>query len=297
MEDTYYVPPDGHWARDGEIIGRNTQLQSLAFYYENEFGTSRTDLESFFEGVAANRSIKKLTLSEFPDGDVFSALVPFFKNNKDFSSLNVWGYYDFEIDSNFNDKLATAVGGFESLKECTLLSTLPGEKTRLIQALFGHSNLKRLILYGVHIGRNECTALLDLINKPNMTLTTLHLSIDGIDIGVVGDLVEGLKNIKYLSLSANRNTSDASWRAFFDVLHQSPSYRLKQLNLSSCTLNDANAVSLSSALSSNTGLKELDLSWNPEITTAGWRGIFTFLPKCRLYASVRIISVMKQFLL
>ena len=52
----HYRPSDDDWERVGRIIGRNTELGEVQFWDSPEF--ARDNVEKFFRGCAANRSIR-----------------------------------------------------------------------------------------------------------------------------------------------------------------------------------------------------------------------------------------------
>jgi Ran GTPase-activating protein (RanGAP) involved in mRNA processing and transport len=275
-----YLPHVGDWERDGASIGRNTKLREVALNFSSGGEVAKEDLENFFHGLAANRSIKILTFTDCTlfNGEIFSILIPFFNHNQSFGSLVIEGC---EMRPGFPRKLASALGEFDSLKEFTLDPTPhkhydSNAARMLIESLAGHFSLRKLDMHGVKIGRNGFTALSSLLQNPRSNLSVLNIGFSGIDDEAAVVLATGLtenRMLEELNLNGNRNISQQGWQAIFGVL-QIPSCRLEGLSLDSNTINDAAVIYLSNALVGNSTLKTLSLRSN-SITT--WRAMFQFL--------------------
>ena len=69
----------------------------------------------------------------------------------------------------------------------------------VIEALTEHPQLEKLELCSMNIGRNECTALANLLNHSFTELHTLSLHNNRISDEGVCDLVEALANSRSLS--------------------------------------------------------------------------------------------------
>lgn len=274
-----YYPLDGDWERDGRSVGGNTHINEVEFF--EPFAVQREDMGIFLRGLAGNKSITKLTftLCDFPWGDIFETLVPFFKNNGRFDSLKICCPGD-----DCFLPLISALSEFNSLKEFEysgnegVEGAIDDDKARaLVRALAGHSSLGRLILSENNI--RGCDALATLLHSHRLALLDLRENqIDNDGAVVLAAGIMGSNTLNDLILEYNPNITETGWQAIFAAL-QSPSCRMTQLSLKHNTINDAAALSLLHALTGNGHLKNLDISCLDRytITTAGWRTLSTLL--------------------
>ena len=179
--------------------------------------------------------------------------------------------------------LTSVLVKFDSLKEFEFTditddgefsySTDDDELRELIQALAGHSGLKKLILHASPVGRNGCVTLATfLLQNPNSKLTVLDFSDSDIDDEGVVVLATGLSETSTLeesNISSNPIITVTGMQAICAAL-QSPSCRLEKLSLENNELDDATAHSLSKTLTNNSTIRALDLSSNFNITITGW---------------------------
>ena len=281
------IGPDDDLERLGEFIGRNTHLKELQFLYHEISGE---DIKKFLHGFSSNESIQKLSFldCDLPGGGIFSILVIFFKNNRNFECLEIVGC-DIERDS--LSLLASALVEFDSLKEFIFsVDDTDYGATKLIQvltqALTGHLGLRKLILHDGRIGKNGCAALATLLQNPNTELTVLDLAESEIDDKRADVLATDLSDnitLKDLNLSGVTSITETGWRTIFSTL-RTPSCRLERLYLEDSSINDTAALSLVNALANNKSLRALGLCNNRLITIEGWGPLFEFLhsPTCIL---------------
>ena len=140
-------------------------------------------------------------------GELFSILIPFFKNNRNFECLEINGCY---LGRDGIRLLASVLVEFDSLKEFEF-SCSTDESQEFIQALAGHSGLKELILRDSPVGRNGCAALANLLLNPSIKLVVLDLDGNRIDDEMAVVLATGLagnKTLKDLNLGHNHSITE-----------------------------------------------------------------------------------------
>ena len=306
---------DSDLTRFGAIIGGNTHLEELAIDIldPNPNPNLRSPSEgglNFFDGLALNRSIKKLSLSSSPfDSEqgagmlpmflpffMFPMFLPFFQNNRAFEHL--------EISNSYYDPthwLAPTLGQFDSLKEFHLEGKDPditSDCYDLLQALQRHVGLEKLNITQIPVGGNGLETLANLLQNPRSNLTVLGLRRTRIGDEGANILLRGLNGnakLKEVDLGFNPDITEAGWRAIF-ACFQMPTFSLEKLCLRGSHISDGTALALSSALRHNNSLKTLDLSHatvigsdggagSSIIVNAAWRDLFVGLlqyPTCKL---------------
>ena len=139
----------------------------------------------------------------------------------------------------------------------------------IIEALSMHSQLEKLELISMNIGRNECVALANLAFTE---LRALNLSNNNLDDEGVDALVGAFTNCKVddLVLSSNPNISARGWQCVANLL-ECPHSNLEELHLIKNNIGDGSALVFANALSTNPKLKMLGLEDN-DITAEGWSG-------------------------
>ena len=261
-----YQPPGDDWEGFGNAVGRNTNLWEITIC-----DMRQERLLSFLPGLALNRSIYKLTIvgMHLSDGEVWvwDNLIPFFNNNQAFECLEVIMN---EEDCSYPGPLTSALQSFNTLKELIIVEErtypVPWSVDSVIEALNGHTGLRKLSCSGDMIGSEGWVALETLLQSPRSNLTTLHLIETRIDAdqGVHIILANGLAGnatLKDLEISYQWLTP-TDWQPIFDALHRSR-FGLEKLKLGDNNMDDAAVLSLLSVLLRHTTtLKTLDLSGN-----------------------------------
>ena len=204
-------------------------------------------------------------------GELFQSLLPFFENNSNLCKLVV---QDCQFGPVCAHQLSLAVRGCnKSLKVVTLTEIDTGGDAfaEIIEALAERPQLEELYLERMNAGRNDCTALVNLLRSTATELHTLDLRNNDIDdegvIALVGALTN--RNLCVLDLSSNRITA-RGWQNLASLL-QNPNCNLVKLDLGSNNVGDEGALIFANALASNRKLEVLDLS-SSGITTLGWFG-------------------------
>ncbi|KAL7403576.1 hypothetical protein ABVT39_002511 [Epinephelus coioides] len=180
-----------------------------------------------------------------------------------------------------------------------LLPVLKASKTALLsgcnltdrccKSISSALSLKSSSLEELDLSRNKLqdsgvTLLSDGLKSPNCKLQRLSLNSCRLSAERCRSLTSALSSssdLKELDLSWN-HLMDQGAELLSDWLRK-PQCRLKTLSLSSCRLSAECCRSLTSALSSSSDLKELDLSWN-ELMDQGAELLSDWLrkPQCRL---------------
>mmetsp|Transcript_27920 Transcript_27920/g.48270 ORF Transcript_27920/g.48270 Transcript_27920/m.48270 type:complete len:612 (-) Transcript_27920:8-1843(-) len=291
----YYVGRGNDWERDGKSIGENTRIKELIIsgleiYPDFDVcnGMMKQDLEKFFSGVAHNRSIQKLSFCQCNlfDGEIFRILVPFFKENRNFECLQMEGC---DVSPECLHLITTALAKFDSLKEIIIFREFESEideirAGELVRVLTGHSDLRKISMVNVPIGRNGCATLATFLQNPKSKLAVLKLHYNNIEdegAAVLATGLSGNSTLNDLEISKNEDIAEAGWRAIFSTL-QSPNCALEKLNLSRNKFEDEVIGSLADALTNNSSLRSVNLSDDHAISMNGWGAIFSALqsPVC-----------------
>ena len=151
------------WGSLGRAIGMNAQLIKLILC--NGLPTDEHELTSFFSGLAVNRSIQTLRFEYIELNDeMIELMAPFLADNHVFKRLEV-------VVNDGNEMtqlcLVSFLLMFDYLKEFTLFHEREDNDyfDVVIQALAAHTGLKKLVLWGVSIGRRGRDSLVKLLNK------------------------------------------------------------------------------------------------------------------------------------
>ena len=289
---------DIDWTRFGAMIGRNTHLEELWISIEHQRSPSQGGV-NFFDGLALNRSIKKLSLDGrfyFDQSDsIFPMLLPFFQNNRSFECLHISFYGD--EDGRYHS-LARTLTQFDSLKEFLLQENSINWDPVVLEALYFHAGLEKLTLDNEQLGGRGLQALANLLQNPRSNLTVMKVRRSGIDDEGAYILARGLngnEKLKEVDLSFNPAITEAGWRAIFAGL-QMPIFGLEKLCLLGSNISDGTVLALASAVRHNHTLKTLNLFDATVITSSGrdgasiianaaWRDLFVGLlqhPTCVL---------------
>ena len=156
----------------------------------------------------------------------------------------------------------------------------------LANGIIQNAPLKELDIYDsnyrIQNGWQEIFTILR--TNENCRLEKLNLSNSNINEGATLSLSRMLlrhgATLKTLNLrnSMSNNLSIFGWQALLQPL-QDPIFRLEKLDLSRNYITDADEVvaALSNALANNSRLRELDLSYNSDVTATGWEAFSTVL--------------------
>ena len=277
-----YLPPADGWEEFGRAIGKNTHLKEIAFLGFDNDGVDRDvipskDFLNFLLVFALNRSIQKLIFAcwDLPDAD-WRILIRFFNDNQASESLEVEDYDDGRSLS----ALASALQRFDSLKEfryCCGDSYV--ECDSVIEALIGHSGLRKMSLLGVRIGRRGCAALGARLLNSRSNLSALN--VQRVEMEDDGEIIfaNGLSDnssLKELALGRSEIT-ELGWQAIFAALQRS-SCRLEKLDVNGNSMNDDLSHSMSCALlRHNATIKTLHLGnhmHEDDMRNANWSALF-----------------------
>ncbi len=147
-----------------------------------------------------------------------------------------------------------------------------GAAISLSNVLLCHTPIPSGLWNFVVIEINVTRAFCQFLQKPNSVLEKLNLSCNAIREDIAAALTNALINnsrLRELDLSTNRSITPAWWIAFLTVRHN-PISALEKLNLSCNEIINEIVEAVTTSLATNTRLRELDLSCNFNVTTAGW---------------------------
>ena len=289
--------------RLGTAISTNTQLTALMFDgyrgqlmfdgYRVRFGEAQREAEtpSLWDGIACNQSIERFHFNNCGEhlGNACRILTPLFKRNR-VERIRI-DNCNLSIDR--TRLLVTSLAKFDSLKEFALtrisnfLDDPDSQQAarELMQALPCHSRLRKLDLSCTNVGKLGCSALVDLLNNPNINLTVLDLNRNDLGDAEAAALSSGMAgnaSLKEINLAGNKDITQAGWQAIFDSLfgaldNPTPTCVLEDLGLGDNQLNAEVMYSLIDALTSNMSLKSLNLSFNRRVTGAAWQRFFSIV--------------------
>lgn len=275
----------GNWAkRLGEAIGKSSHLRKLcitpAIYERGDTDTPPPfGLPSLFMGIAENRSIEELSLSDFNHShmNIFTTLAPFFENNPKLRCLHI-------TNSIMPSKMrvpsfVSALASTSKLEKIDISDNHLGDRRTadiidVLASLPGLHNLVELNLGDNEIRKKGCTALRKLLRTPANKLRVLFLNNNDIDDACVDILYGGLvanNSITFINLQYQKNITPSGWSVFFDVLSNSVC-SLDRILVCGNTLGEDGAISLGKSLVGNGRVNALHLRGCSTDTTAGWQG-------------------------
>jgi len=275
------------WKRKGDCIGENTHLKSLwinvyleLMYHPTE--DRMANFEAFYKGVARNRSIRNLSMSEclISIGDMFTILSPFFEHNHNLRSFEVGRLC---MDSRGTRLLVSALSRCSNTSLRTIKFRFTGMDNegaaRIVTALAMHNKLRKLTLCFGNTG-GWCDALAQLLRNPNSKLKELDIGRNYIDdegATVLGNALAKNNTLKKLSLYGNQRITSTGWMAFSSCCLENANSSLEELNLSENNIGDDGVAAFAAALVNNTTLEVLDMSYAQSVSAAGWGTFFNLL--------------------
>ena len=249
--DFDYISDDGEdlgWL--GYFIGQNTKLQQLNFYIT-------IDNESFYKEMSCNKSIQVIKFCHISLDKTLQMLNPsFLKNNYNLVEIAVYGC---NIEGCIPQLSVAIEGCNKSLKNfCLHESNIrDGQLVHIITALSLHPQLEDLYLCGMNIGRNEYTALSNLLRCSITHLKKLSLNNNNIDDEGVEHLVNVLSNgnkLEVLDLSRNAAITIKGWKKV-SILLERPRCALKRLYTWNNNIGNEGALVFAEALINNSTLE------------------------------------------
>ena len=279
-DENDYIPEgsnDMGWL--GYFIGKNENLIELNI---TSFDHSNDVVEPFFNGMSRNKSIQTLNFDEINllNGIVFTALGPFFENNRNLDTLGI--YY-----SNWGGEgprlLALTLGSCKnsSLTKLYLVHNDLSDEglVEIITALSMHPNLQNIDFEGNRLGKNGCISMATLLEHSVTQLQHLDLGSNALDDEGIDALVPALKNCSHLQilrLYDNQSITSKGWKHLASIL-EAPNSNLLELNLANNTVDDEAAAKIASFLRNNSSLTTLSLDSNSTITEKGWESFSNLL--------------------
>ena len=157
----------------------------------------------------------------------------------------------------------------------------------LFEGLQGHPSLVRLEIRNCVLGNKGCITLGEVL-KNSTDLSFYYNELDDEGLGIICDLLLGNSTIKRFCLNGNIKIAITStgWRQLSTVL-QHRNCKLIGLELRNAEIDNEGADILGAALRGST-VKELDLSDNRNISSAGWQ---TLLDQLRFSTSIEILKL------
>ena len=204
----------------GAAIGENTHLKTLTVVLDG-ITLDVTDRE-FYDGLKQNMSIYDLYLDCRSARNIVSGvgheILKIYQENINLTRLQVDCA---DLQNGGNSVITTTLRNCTNLNEISLpWCTITDEQLiPIVEAVQGHSSLKRLGLNNNRVSNAGCDALATLLRDPNCNLHTLHLGANAIDNVGANTLVKSLvNNTKLKALYINANPIDASVHDIFSKL-------------------------------------------------------------------------------
>ena len=210
---SYFHPPGNDWLALGKAVGNNRHLLEISV---DKISATTKRLMEFLPGLSLNRSIKKMTITDWDLSviEVQSNLIRFLNDNQALESLNVWTRRG-EV-GDVSDMVST-LRSFKSLKEIKTAYCVDNA----IEALIGHAGLSKISLCNVRIEARGCALLASLLEN----LTSLTLShITKIDDPGASTLASGIASnttLTELILGHLGTITTVGFEAIFDALQRS----------------------------------------------------------------------------
>jgi Ran GTPase-activating protein (RanGAP) involved in mRNA processing and transport len=275
--------------RVGAAISNSRQLQKL---YLAAFPRATRSLIALFQGIARNRSIRHLVLSDLDvsEVDIFAIMSPFFEQNVNLRCVEILctdmstsptfqergGHFD-QID-NVPPRVSSLIlamstcNHLERIRLCHNNYGYPGP-TQVIDSLYGHQNLLELKLQGSELLMYDLANFLSHSQSKILSLELGDVDLDDESIVLLADSLIENKSIKKFSVFQGTNDVTATgWKAFSAFLRHSHC-SLEILSLEASDMDDEGVFFFGNSLSLNKTIKQLSLSCNSFITSAGWRAI------------------------
>ena len=149
----------------------------------------------------------------------------------------------------------------------------------LMSALSNNKTIKDLNLNSLENGNFSLQAMIQFLHSPSCMLESIslsnnfHDSSNRFDDEKIESLANALANncrLKKLQLHYNRSVTPAKWRTLFQLL-QRLSCGLESLDIGANNLTDETVESLASAISNGSRLRELNLSFNTDVSSVAWQ--------------------------
>ena len=242
-------------------------------------------LFDFFSGLARNRSIEHFAIVEYHrEWNPIDIISPFFVHNCNLRCIEILAC---DLSVHFPSfLLALSACENNQLERIHLYDN----NLSIIKALWGHHNLREILLYGNQILRSGGLKLSRLLQHPHSKIHLLELGGDTFGRQYINDkritILTGAlvvnSAIKALEIHG-RNVTSTGWRIFSSVIC-SPICSLESLTLPGNNLDDEGISIIGDSVEKSKTLKSLNLSCNSGITSAGWQGFTKYLrnPTCPL---------------
>jgi len=264
-----YVPEgakDMGWL--GYFIGKNDHLKHL--YFRDCDAMNIDVIKPFFSGVSRNKSIASLDFRmDQLDGEIFTLLEPFFKNNSNLITLSI---DEGDLDDDGWRLLALAIGSSKnkSLQNILLTESNISDEALvdIITSLSMHPQLQEINLSENRLNKNGCKALATLLQNSATQLQNLDLGDNELDDESIYALVPALKNcyqLHTLRLSRNESITSSGWQQLASIL-EPPTSKLIRVLLLGNNINDDALAAFASSLVNNYTLNTLKIDNNESIT-------------------------------
>ncbi len=234
-------------------------------------------LQSFFNGLARNRSIEKLTFCR-TDLTHLQHLAPLFEHNRKLRCIEFSDFITPKGSPSFlSTLLCSAMSHLVRMSLCCvgISDNTAADFINQLHALPWMPNLLDLDLGGNEIREKGCEALRSLLKNPECNLISLDISYNHLGDVCIDILISGMvekRSLTSLSIGGNAYLTTTGWKRFSAFL-SNPTCSLEKLilqeafagveNVAACTL-------IGESIATNNTLKYLDFGYNQNIGLSGW---------------------------
>jgi hypothetical protein len=179
------IPPDRDWESFGSNIGRNTHTSRITIKGMNQVG-----LAAFFRGIASNRSIASMVITEcqIDDQGATALATGFSEKNDTLKEISIRSIKDIagteRITENGWDSIVTSIAGsrLEKLDASWNRTVTDAVVVTLSNSLLSNGTLNYLDLGGCNsITHTGLRALFQQLHSPHSVLETLNLEFVGLN--------------------------------------------------------------------------------------------------------------------
>jgi hypothetical protein len=235
-------------------------------------GMDQVGFAAFSRGFASNRSIASMAITEcqIDDQGATALATGFSEKNDTLKEISIWHITDIagteRITKSGWDSIITSIAGsrLEMLDVCGNRTVTDAVVVTLSNSLLSNGTLKYLDLGGCNsITHTGLRALFQQL------LNLKFVCLNDIALLYLANALANNSMIKELYLGYNRDFTPMGWGAFSTVLlnHNSA---LEKLHLDNTQINNDVLHLITINPISNVRLRDLNLSKNDDVTSAGW---------------------------
>eukprot|EP00956_Cyclotella_meneghiniana_P024193 scaffold48279_cov50-Cyclotella_meneghiniana.AAC.3 len=279
------------WGVAGRAVGASVHLKHLSLGFYSEPSDTADILQSFFTGLAFNRSIESLELTlNHGDGyaksqrydddaikgidDAYTKLAPFFSENHHLVCIT----FDMSTEGFVSRTLAQLIQSSPFIQsamiDCNHACKSSRGIERILEAVCRNQTLEHISAKSLPLSEDICGEIQNMLSNDNCALKSLAFEDQAIgrNHACVASIARGFNqnhSLERFRLTAYESDfgNDDDWTSFFRSM-QSSSFR--ELELYGIIKSDSVMKALSNCLMSNREVRVLNLGWYYSLTSDGW---------------------------